>query len=76
MIITEFRFRIVLSPMHMYLCNVMLWIAVRPMYVLVKHAMLGAEMVFDEVPITCLLGPHSRYEHDATLPPSTARLTD
>ena len=56
MIITEFRFRIVLSPMHMYLCNVMLWIAVRPMYVLVKHAMLGAEMVFDEVPITCLLG--------------------
>lgn len=25
------------------------------MYVLVKHAMLGAEMVFDEVPITCLL---------------------
>ena len=61
--------------MHMYLCNVMLWIAVRPMYVLVKHAMLGAEMVFDEVPITCLLACIE--DMNLTPPtPSTARLTD
>ena len=41
------------------------------MYVLVKHAMLEAEMVFDEVPITCLL---ARTGDMSLTPPTTSPL--